>query len=175
MNRHNENALAFTRGTNQNIKQFKYSAGPLSLLLDRLDNPRKYGQGYRVRCPAHEGKSSATLSIREADDGRVLLHCFSGCSALAIVHSLGLELADLFERPPAKANYTPAEKSKFREYARQAKWKAAFEFLPLEIRIAAIAAEDMARGRTLEPADVHRLKLAASRISNARRSLCHGR
>jgi hypothetical protein len=54
-------------------------------------------QGYMARCPAHDD-STASLSVREGDDGRVLVKCFAGCSVEQIVAALGLSLADLFEQ-----------------------------------------------------------------------------
>ena len=41
------------------------------------------------------------MSIREGDDQRVLLKCWTGCSAAEVVAALGLNLGDLFERPVA--------------------------------------------------------------------------
>lgn len=144
---------------------------PINLLLDRLDNPRKYGQGYRAACPAHDGTSSSSLSIREADDGRVLLHCFAGCGALDVVQSLGLELKDLFERP-ITANMTDEEKRRLRQLAKQDQWKAAINYLPLEVSIVGIAAEDMANGKPLSKPDLKRLVLASKRIRSAKAVLC---
>jgi len=39
-------------------------------------------------CPAHQD-GTASLSIREGDDGRVLLHCFAGCGAGEVIDALG--------------------------------------------------------------------------------------
>ena len=47
--------------------------------------------------PAHEDRSPS-LSIAEGRDGRVLLHCFSGCRPEAILQALGLGWSDLFTR-----------------------------------------------------------------------------
>jgi hypothetical protein len=49
------------------------------------------------RC-SHHDDSTASLSIREGDDGRVLLHCHAGCSTVDVVASAGLSMSDLF--PP---------------------------------------------------------------------------
>src|SRR5262245_61182843 len=57
-----------------------------------------------ARCPAHEDRNPS-LSIGVGDDGRVLLHCWAGCTVQAILGALGLELRDLFPdartSPPA--------------------------------------------------------------------------
>lgn len=71
---------------------------PSDAVLDRLKAVKRTGSGtWMARCPAHEDKRPS-LSIREGDDGRVLLYDFAGCSVEAIVSALGLDLADLF--PP---------------------------------------------------------------------------
>ncbi|MBI3966265.1 MAG: hypothetical protein HY329_11585 [Chloroflexi bacterium] len=45
----------------------------------------------------HDDRQNS-LSITEADDGRVLLNCFVGCPFDKIVDAVGLKQADLFER-----------------------------------------------------------------------------
>lgn len=80
-------------------------------LLDRLDGVRQSGPGrWLARCPAHQDRSPS-LSVRELDDGRVLLHDFGGCDTEAVLDALGLELQVLFpERLPAArqgAGYAP--------------------------------------------------------------------
>jgi hypothetical protein len=46
-------------------------------------------------CPGHDDRSPS-LSIREAGDGKILLTCWSCCTAEEIVAALGLTMADLF-------------------------------------------------------------------------------
>lgn len=67
----------------------------LSAFLDFLDHSRRSGRSWVARCPAHADRSPS-LSISEGDDGRVLLRCFSGCTASEITATLGLSLRDLF-------------------------------------------------------------------------------
>ena len=38
---------------------------------------RKAGGGWMARCPAHDDRAPS-LSIRDADDGKVLVHCHAG-------------------------------------------------------------------------------------------------
>jgi hypothetical protein len=67
-------------------------------LLERLQEVRSVGTGRWVaRCPAHEDRSPS-LSVRELDDGRVLLHDFAGCEVEAVLGAVGLNMAALF--PP---------------------------------------------------------------------------
>ena len=64
------------------------------------EDAHPFHDGWRARCPHHQGTSDNSLSIDPADD-RVILHCFGGCEHTAVVHALGLRMADLFveQRP----------------------------------------------------------------------------
>ncbi len=64
--------------------------------------PIQYGNGCKLRCPAHDD-TNPSLSASEADDGKVLLHCFAGCSAQNICAALGITMKDLF--PPKKRGH----------------------------------------------------------------------
>lgn len=69
---------------------------PIDRLLPLLQGVRRSGPGtWMARCPAHED-TTASLSIREAADGRVLINDFGGCGAVDVVLAVGLDLADLF-------------------------------------------------------------------------------
>ncbi len=142
---------------------------PINLILDPLDNVRAYGEGFRADCP-NEHRSRGNLIINHGDDGCVLLHCYAGCTALEVVHGLGLELKDLFERPPA--TMTDEEKRQRRRQAKQSQWKAALEYLPLEIYVIEIAAGAIAKGKPLDDVDHQRLILAGTRIRSAGVTLC---
>lgn len=66
--------------------------------VERLSKVLKTNSNrWQAVCPAHNDKSPS-LSITEAQDGRVLIHCHAGCNPLNIVESVGLGLSDLF--PP---------------------------------------------------------------------------
>ena len=67
-----------------------------SELVDRLHGVRRTGTGrYVARCPAHKDKSPS-LSVRELEDGRVLLHCFAGCDAASVLAAVDLSMESLF-------------------------------------------------------------------------------
>ncbi len=57
--------------------------------------PKKHGRGYTVCCPAHEDKNPS-LSISEGDNGKILMHCFGGCSIKEICDSIEIQICDLF-------------------------------------------------------------------------------
>jgi hypothetical protein len=90
----------------------------LDKVLDQLEDYSQRGDGFRARCPAHNGESEDSLSVQENEDGKVLLHCHSGCGNEEIIEALDLEMSDLFSGngkgkgkpigPPAKED-KPAE------------------------------------------------------------------
>lgn len=61
----------------------------IDAVLARLEGVRKSGAGWIAKCPAHDDRH-ASLSIREGERGRVLLHCFADCTFRDIVCTLGL-------------------------------------------------------------------------------------
>lgn len=65
--------------------------------LDRIRGVRRSGRGWMALCPGHPDRSPS-LSIRE-DNGRILLHCFAGCSVDAVCAALGIATRDLFTEP----------------------------------------------------------------------------
>ena len=67
----------------------------LQSVLDRLERVKQTGSGYSAQCPSHDD-SRNSLSINLGDDGRILLHCFAGCSVDAICAGIELDLKDLF-------------------------------------------------------------------------------
>jgi hypothetical protein len=63
--------------------------------LGRLERVHKTERGWTAVCPAHDD-TTASLSVGEGDDGRVLVRCFAGCTAAKITAALGLHIRDLF-------------------------------------------------------------------------------
>jgi hypothetical protein len=78
----------------------------LSRLREHGHEPRTAGAGWTCTCPAHED-SSPSLSVGIGDDGRVLVHCFAGCSVQSVCQALGLTLAALFANPNAPPAHLP--------------------------------------------------------------------
>lgn len=129
-------------------------------LLSRLDGVKRSGQGrWLAKCPAHQDKRPS-LSIRELDDGRVLVHCFAGCSVHDIVTAAGVELTDLFPEKPIEHG-RPERRPFFTADA--------FRAVGFECMLVALAAARMASGHVLEIEDRDRLKLAHERVQDALR------
>ena len=75
---------------------------PIETVLDKLPGAKRSGNGWSVRCPAHEDKR-ASLSVSEGNDGKVLLNCHAGCETGAILSAVGLTWGVLY---PANAGPT---------------------------------------------------------------------
>ena len=70
--------------------------GPtMGRILDRLPGAVDRSDYYQARCPAHDDHN-ASLTITEAEDGRVLVRCHAGCEFAEVVDALRLEQRDFF-------------------------------------------------------------------------------
>lgn len=131
-------------------------------LLSRLDKVKPTGPGrWIARCPAHDDRGPS-LSVRELDDGRVLLHDFAGCSVAEILAAVGLGLSDLF--PPRLGAPKPGKPHRER---RPFSGDDALRCLEFEGRLIHLAACEVAAGKPLDPTDRARLLLAVERIGEA--------
>ena len=146
------------------------SADP-ALLLNRLQNVKRTGdQQWRACCPVHESKSRSSLSIRQVEDGRLLIHCHGGCEPLEILKVCGLEIIDLMPERITH-NATPAEKRKWRQAATMRDWEQARATIQHEARIVWIAGKQIMDGKPLNDVDDARLDEALERIMQAGRAL----
>jgi hypothetical protein len=59
-----------------------------------------------ARCPAHEDRSPS-LSVSEGRDGRVLIHCFGGCSPESVCKALQIRASNLFNERGAARKRKP--------------------------------------------------------------------
>jgi hypothetical protein len=127
-------------------------------LLDRLERVKQTAPGrWLARCPAHEDKSPS-LSIRELDDGRVLINCFGGCGAVDVLDSLGLEWGALF----------PADRRELPQTSSRIPARDLLEIISEETSVVAIIAADLRAKKDVTEADWLRLTKAAARIGRAR-------
>lgn len=129
-------------------------------LLSRLDKVKRTGPDKWVaRCPAHDDRGPS-LAVRELEDGRVLVHCFAGCSVDEVVGAVGLEMSDLF--PPR-----PLQDSRKRE-RRPFSADDALRCLDFEVTLVLVAAQDVLAGKPLSGTDHERLAVAVERINLAK-------
>ena len=130
----------------------------IDTVLQHLTKVKKTSKGYQALCPAHKDKSPS-LSIREGEDGRILLHCHAGCTAEAVVASIGLKLSDLYpatnttRRPPPAPGISRSELHKAANF---------------EKTILYFASCDISRGKTLNATDIARCDLARTRLQTAK-------
>jgi len=130
-------------------------------LLSRLERVKGRNGSWTASCPAHADRSPS-LAIREKEDGRILLHCFGGCSTPEVLGAVGMDMTDLF---PDKIEYDytkPRKPDGPRFYASDMLRVIAFE-----ATVVMVAASDMSRGRKLNEADMERMTKAYQRIESA--------
>ena len=98
----------------------------LSALADRNCDPKRNGNGWSARCPAHEDQRPS-LSVSEGDDGRALVRCHAGCTVESICDAVGLRVVDLMTADPSTVSTSTETGTarKKRQYRRQAGGKPA--------------------------------------------------
>lgn len=128
-------------------------------LLERLEGVKRTAPGrWLARCPAHADRSPS-LSIRELDDGRVLVHDYAGCDVHAVLSAVGLDFDALF---PSRA---------IERGARERRPFPAADVLRAvagELSIIVVIASDLRRGVAVAPTDYDRLRVAIERVQAAR-------
>jgi len=131
------------------------------LLLSRLDGVRHTGPGrWMARCPAHEDRSPS-LSIRETDDGRILVHDFAGCDVQSVLSAVGLTLADLFPDRIKHEHRVVLTRSRV-------PLRDLVALLDHESLVVALIGADMLNKNTIDAEACARLATAVHRIGEAR-------
>lgn len=134
--------------------------GLASPLLARLDGVRVAGPGrWFARCPAHDD-NTPSLSVRE-DGERVLIHCFTGCTADDVLTAVGLQWKDLYPDRWDRARLRPNEGAA--RYLKKA--AAALDPMDIERAVLRVAAADIRAGRTLSLEDQARVEVARERVA----------
>lgn len=138
------------------------------VLLARLDKVKQTGRDRWVACcPAHADKHPS-LNVREAEDGRVLVHCFTGCSVADIVAAVGLELSDLFPPRPVTDTFLKSERRPFHA-------EDVLQALAHEVLIVDCVVGTLQRRGWLNDDECDRLAQASDRIQGAVAYVCrHG-
>ena len=134
-------------------------SGPADALLSRLDKVKITGPNRWIACcPAHADKSPS-LAIRELADGRVILHCLTGCVTSDVLAAVGLGFSDLYPERLPNPGY-PAERRP---------WPASdvLRCIAYESLIVESAVSDIHRRGWLSETDENRLYLACARIQQA--------
>lgn len=138
---------------------------PVENLLQRLEMVKGRNNSWTARCPAHADRSPS-LAVRQAEDGRVLLHCFGGCETESVLSSVGMSMSDLFPPDEKRREYPvegkPAIKPAF--YASDLMRIIGFEALVVQI-----VAFDIGNDKPVSKETRDRMLLAYQRIDEAMR------
>lgn len=128
-------------------------------LLSRLEGVKRTGPGkWMARSPCRKDRTPS-VSIKETDDGRTLVHDFGGASVEEILGAVGLNFSDLYPEPlptteglrPIRRPWIPAD---------------AFEVARLEVGIVALIASDMHAKKDISATDYDRLMTAWGRLEH---------
>ena len=126
-------------------------------LISRVGRVKRIGTGrYMARCPGHEDRT-ASLSVRELDDGRVLLHCFAGCNVGEVLGAMGMTVSDLF---PERIQSTTGKPER-RPFPAADVLRA----IAVEAQIVAVVAVDVVQGVVITERIKDRVLRAAGRIN----------
>ncbi len=148
---------------NIKLKHIKGDYMEINEILSKFQRVYKSGTDqWQCLCPVHNDKSPS-VGIKYTKDGRILIHCFSGCETNEILNAVGLSFDDLFPNK-LEDNYKPIRKA-FNPYA-------VLTSLSNEILLCVLAAMELSKGKPLNETDQKRLVLAYSRIKGAY-ELCH--
>lgn len=133
-------------------------------LLARLQRVRRTGPGkWIASCPTREDRSPS-LSIRETDDGTILLHDFGGDSVRDILAAVGLSVADLFPDKPGAIG---------KPIRRPFNASDVLALVAFESSMATLILSDVLRDMSVSEDDFERLLEAAKRLGNAA-EVCNG-
>jgi len=131
----------------------------VELILSRLRKCKRTGDGSWIACcPAHEDRTPS-FTVRQLEDGRILMHCFGGCEISSVLDALGLKFADVMPerlarefKPGIPRAFTPTE---------------ALTALKHESMIVAIMAARMLDGNPMTEEDTKSLCRATGLINSA--------
>lgn len=137
---------------------------PADKLLPLLKRIKATGPGrWKASSPTREDRHPS-LSIRELDDGRLLVHDFGGDDVASILAAVGLELSDLFpSQPSAYAGRT----------TRPFNAMDVLDLVSFETTVALVVCSDVLRNKAVSEEDFRRLQTAAQRLADAA-EICHG-
>ena len=130
--------------------------------LSRCEKVRATGNGTWIACcPAHPDKNPS-MTVRELEDMRVLVHCFAGCDVEQILGAVGLDFDALFPDKPPRADHVQPLRRPFPA-------ADVLEAVANETFYVAYMAATMADGYALDATDKALLNQSFERLMEARR------
>ena len=127
-------------------------------ILTRLNGVRRTSERrWTARCPAHDDKRPS-LSIRELDDYRVLLHCHAGCDVQNVLQAVGLDFNALYPPRTDKPLLRPVRKP----------WRASDVVAALrgELNVVFVILSTVAAKTPVNDDDAERACIALGRIAH---------
>lgn len=127
----------------------------IEIITSKLEKIKRSGTGrWMASCPSHADKT-ASLSLRQLDDGRILLHCFAGCNVDEVLSAIGMTINDLFPQrlqggKPERRPFPAAE---------------VLRAIAIEAQVISIVAADVVKGVVLDAKTKDRVFLATERIN----------
>jgi hypothetical protein len=140
---------------------------PIDVVLERLQNVRKAGRGWRADSPVTGSKGA--VSIAEADNGSVLVNDFSAAGVHEVLAAIGLRPSDLF--PTSERAQTPADRKANRDALALVGLRSAAEVIGRESKVVLAAVGWLLKGEALPDSEIERLRLAGERIDAVRDAL----
>ena len=134
-------------------------------ILALFENPKKSGDGFVARCPAHDDRNPS-LSIAEGDDGRTLLNCHAGCETGDIVKKIGLRLSDLFD---ASRNYRDGRTLKGQKLRAESKTIGKENILRLKKCLTDEARKELEQDRVISGRIIEKYELGMAPENSERR------
>lgn len=131
-------------------------------ILSFLDKVKRTGEGkWLALCSAHADRTPS-LAIKETDDGKILIHCFAGCSVSEVVGSMGLKLSDLMpDNPEFKKGSRPPRFNKYE----------LFDIVIFEVMILYVAIKQILNKSPLSTEDQQRVEKAMEVIFDIKREV----
>lgn len=147
------------RGEAARHNTIKSQSSPIDRILPMLERVKRTGPNTWVAsAPTREDKRPS-LTIRELDDGRILLHDFGGDSIEDILGALGLTFSDLYP-PRVISHHVKGERRPF-------PCADSFRAVAFEATIVALAGAAIVAGEPINQFDRDRLIVAVGRINDA--------
>jgi hypothetical protein len=136
----------------------------LEVLLNRLSKVRsRRNNTWTACCPSHEDKNPS-LAVKVSEDGRILVHCFGGCSVEEVLEAVGLTFLDLY--PEELIKHTDTEQA--RKPIKPAFFASdLLRIVHFEALVVLITAFDIDKGRMPSEDTRQRMRVAFERIDEA--------
>ncbi len=128
-------------------------------LLNRLTKVKRNGNGSWMACCPNHADKTASLAIKDLDDGRVIINCFAGCDTYSILNSVGLDWADVMPEKLEGQSYKPV-KQLFNS-------SDALRIIRFETQIVLYCAYKLRKAGAINHEDIERLELSMQRIHKA--------